>query len=179
MTKKGYVTRPVIEKAITNELVRLGEGINKAKSKARNCISDYKKELLKTTDSTLALNLNIREKEQYKTQELGEWLYRRKGKLKDFRTPCCPFKANFSVSITENINLDDGSIGLNGEEVSDPILAIKNLLNQSIHDRRLIAQLKAENTRLLNKKQSTREKKSAAGKLGSRTKQAWYSAIVK
>ena len=179
MAKKGYVSRPIIEKAIADELIRLGEGLNKAQAKARNCISDYKKELLKGIAPTLVLNLNIREKEQYKTQELGEWLYRRKGALKDFRTPYCPFKANFSVSITENINVDDGSIGLNDEEVSDPTLAIKNLLHQSIHDRRLIAQLKAENSRLLNKKQSTREKKSAAGKLGSKKRQEWFSAIIR
>ena len=99
MAKKGCVLRSDIERAIEEELA--SKGALKANANARSCISDYKKQVPNQSREILILNEGDRELEQYRCQELGEWLYRRQGSLKEFRTPVCPCCISFDLSITE------------------------------------------------------------------------------
>ncbi|MBT8579304.1 hypothetical protein G6669_04960 [Polynucleobacter paneuropaeus] len=171
MAKKGYVLRSDIEHAIEEELA--SKGSLKANANSRSCISDYKKQVPNQSREILILNEGDRELEQYRCQELGEWLYRRQGSLKEFRTPVCPCSISFDLSITEGIGIADGSIALNPEEADNPKYLINTLLQQNIANEKEIADLKKRLNEFEEKAAKTKEKQRAAGKTGGRGRTNW------
>ena len=171
MARKGYVLRSDIEHAIENELA--SKGSLNADAKARAYISDYKKAVPDELRPKLILNEFNREREQYKCQELGEWLYRRRGLLKEFRTPVCPCSISFELSITEGIGIADGSIALNPEEADNPQYLINELLQQNITNEKEKADLKKRLAEFEEQAAKTKEKQRAAGKAGGRGRTNW------
>jgi hypothetical protein len=171
VAKKGYVLRSDIENAIENELA--SKGSLKANAKARSCISDYKKQVPNQSRKILILNEGDRVLEQYRRQELGEWLYGRQGSLKEFRTPLCPCSISFDLSVAEGIAIADGSIALNPEEADNPKYLINKLLQQNIANEKEKADLKKKLADFEEQAAKTKEKQRAAGKAGGRGRANW------
>lgn len=171
MAKKGYVLRKVIELEITNVLESKGE--KNARRKARAYISDYKKEVEKNKSTSLILNAGSADREQYRCQELGAWLYQRKGALKELRTPVCPCKIHFDVSITESMEIAEASIALNSDDANDPKVLILTLLQQAIVHEKESAELKKRLAEFEAKEVKTKEKRRAAGRAGGRGRSNW------
>jgi hypothetical protein len=171
MAKKGYVLRKDIELVIASELENKGE--KNTLSKARAYISDYKKEVEKNKSSALILNAGSAEREQYKCQELGEWLYQRRGPLKEFRTSICPCNIDFDLSVNESMELADASIALNSDDADSPKALINKLLEQDIAHQKETANLKKTLAEFEIKAAKTKERQRAAGKAGGRGRTNW------
>lgn len=154
MAKKGYVTRHVIEAAITHHLVKCGKTSKEATEKSRNYISDFKKEVLDPIRSKVILNEGNREREQYRCQDLGEWLYKRRGLLKEFRTPACPFKASFNLAVNEVIEISAIPTDLSDAERNDPDAIFAITIEKSLE----IEKLKAEIAKYKEKEAATKKR---------------------
>ncbi|MBU3617616.1 hypothetical protein [Polynucleobacter sp. JS-Fieb-80-E5] len=166
MAKKGYVSRSEIERAIESHLV--ATGATNANTKARAYISSYKNEVPDRIRSKVILNEGDRAREQYRCQDLGEWLYNRKGALKEFRSTLCPIKIKFDVSVVERIEIDAGALDLSAEEMKNPRLLSQKLIEQKIAFDKLLAKQAEQISEYEKKEAKTKELKRLAGKEGGR-----------
>ena len=173
MAKKGYVTRRAIETAIAKHLIECGNTPEEAGSKSRNYISDFKKNVDDQIRSKIILNEGNRDREQYRCQDLGAWLYNRKGVLKGFRSPLCPIKINFDVSVVERIEIDSGALDLSEEEMKNPSILSQKLIRQKITYDKLLAKQAEQISEYKKQEVKTKELKSLAGKEGGRGRPKW------
>ena len=106
--KAGFVSRKQIELDITNYL--LGKGFKNANSIARSTISDFKKHIATQNLHGVILNDSQKGLEQFKTQDLGLWLYESKGKLKNFISKNCPFSMPLCIEPLPPITMKLGQV---------------------------------------------------------------------
>jgi hypothetical protein len=168
MAKKGYVTRQVIEAAIANHLVACGKTLQDATSKSRNYISDFKKDVDDQIRLIIILNEGDREREQYRCQDLGEWLYKRRSPLKEFRTPVCDFNATFDVSVHESLEVNAIAIQLSEDELNNPEALLAKLMQQGIDNERMLAKLNEKVSQHEKQAVKTKALRHQAGKEGGR-----------
>jgi len=168
--KAGFVSRKQIEFDITNYLQF--KGYTKANSIARSVISDFKKYIANRHLHGVILNDNQKGLEQFKTQELGLWLYERKGNLKNFTSKNCPFSKPICIEPLQPITIMIGQVVATGASSRDELIEeLRNLTAHFLECQKKLHDTQQELQLFKQRYAAIRLKKSIAGKKGGRGKE--------
>jgi hypothetical protein len=96
----GYVPRATIVEELKEYLV--GQKILNAANKARTTISDFKKMVQINKLQGVIINSGVEGKEQYQTQALGNWLFKKRPPYRGFNSELCPFTLDEPVLVTNH-----------------------------------------------------------------------------
>ncbi len=168
--KAGFVSRKQIELDITNYLQ--SNGFTNANSIARSTISDFKKYITNQNLHGVILNDSQKGLEQFKTQELGPWLYESKGNLKKFKSKNCPFSKPIVIDPLSPITIMIGQVVATGASNRDELIEeLRNLTTQLLDCQRKLHDTQQELQLFKQRDAAIRLKKSIAGKKGGRGKE--------
>ena len=169
--KKGYVPRKQIELDIKTYLQ--GLGLLNANSIARSTISDFKKHAAKQNLKHVVLNENQKGLEQYRTQELGLWLFETQGHLKNFTSRNCPFSRPTALNPLQLLSVGIGQVVATGASTNDELIEeIRNMTALLLDCQKELRATKQELENLKKRDETIRLKKSIAGKTGGRGKES-------
>ena len=168
--KAGFVSRKQIELDITNYLQ--SNGFTNANSIARSTISDFKKYITNQNLHGVILNDSQKGLEQFKTQELGLWLYESKGNLKKFKSKNCPFSKPIVIDPLSPITIMIGPVVATGASNRDELIEeLRNLTTQLLDCQRKLHDTQQELQLFKQRDAAIRLKKSIDGKKGGRGKE--------
>jgi len=169
--KKGFVSRKQIEIDIKTHLQNLG--LLNASSIARSTISDFKKYVINQNLNNLMLNANNKGSEQFRTQELGLWLSKKKGHLQNFSSINCPFDSPIIVTPCPETIAEIGQVvvitGSTKEELIEEMRTLTSLL---VDCQKRLRETQQELELFKQRDKDIRNKKSVAGKKGGRGNQS-------
>lgn len=168
--KAGFVSRKQIELDITNYLH--SNGFTNANSIARSTISDFKKYISNQSLHGVILNASQKGLEQFKTQELGLWLYESKGHLKKFTSKNCPFSKPTRIEPLPSISIMIGQVLATGASNRDELIEeLRNLTTELLDCQKKLHATQQELQLFKERDAAIRLKKSIAGKKGGRGKE--------
>lgn len=168
--KAGFVSRKQIELDITNYL--LGKGFKNANSIARSTISDFKKHIANQNLHGVILNDSQKGLEQFKTQDLGLWLYESRGNLKNFTSTNCPFSKPICIEPLPPITTMIGQVVATGASSRDELIEeLRNVTTELLDCQKNLHDTQQELQTLKQRDAAIRLKKSIAGKKGGRGKE--------
>ena len=167
--KAGFVSRKQIELDITNYLKQ--KGFANANSIARSTISEFKKHIANQKLHGVILNDGKKGLEQFKTQDLGIWIYESKGNLKNFTSTNCPFSKPICIETLAPITIMIGQVVATGASNRDELIEeLRTLTTQLLDCQKNLRDTQHELHILKQRDAATSLKKSIAGKKGGRGK---------
>jgi len=169
--KKGFVSRKQIELDIKTYLQT--SGLPNAYSIARSTISDFKKHAAKQNLNGVILNENQKGLEHYRTQELGLWLFKTQGHLKNFTSRNCPFSKPIVLNPLQLLSVEIGQVVATGASTNDELIEeIRNMNVLLLDCQKELRATQQELENLKKRDETIRLKKSIAGKKGGRGKES-------
>ena len=168
--RNGYVPRSTIVEEIKSYLD--SQNILNASNKARTAISDFKKMVNASNLQGAIINAGVEGKEQYQTQALGNWLFKKRAPYRGFTSKICPFILEEPILVT-NHNLTAtvhvGQVLVTGATtIEEYRQELWDLTAQLVKINSELAQTKEQLNEYIKKEEITKKKRQTAGKQGGR-----------
>ena len=168
--RNGYVPRSTIVEEIKNYLT--SQNILNASNKARTAISDFKKMVNASNLQGVIINAGVEGKEQYQTQALGNWLFKKRAPYRGFTSKICPFILEESVLVT-NHNLKAtvhvGQVLVTGATtIEEYRQELWDLTAQLVKINNELVQTKEQLNEYIKKEELTKNRRQIAGRQGGR-----------